>query len=238
MSQPTAPTSPPTGQTGIPHFGTPTDSSRSGTPTFSQQVHVWDRYIRIFHWTLVAAFTTAYLTEDGPRSWHVWAGYLVGALVVSRLVWGVVGPHQARFRTFVRPPLEAWRYLRGLFVGGAPRHLGHNPAGGLMVIALLACLALTTVSGIIVYGTEGHGPLATVWRSPSAAAGEKKRLHRAAEATEERWEEIHEVAANGCLVLIGLHVAGVLLSSLRHRENLTRAMVTGRKRAAGTSEQG
>jgi hypothetical protein len=105
-------------------------------------VHVWDRFVRVFHWTLAAAFFVAYFTEDELLAIHVWAGYLVGGLVALRVVWGFVGPRHARFADFVTTPVAAWRYVLALIALRSRRHLGHSPAGGMMVLALLAGLAL------------------------------------------------------------------------------------------------
>jgi len=181
-------------------------------------VKVWDPFIRIFHWTLVAAFTVAYLTEDEFENIHVYAGYTIGALLVFRLIWGVIGTPHARFRDFIRPPSEIWAYLKSM-VSRHPRHyLGHNPAGGAMVIALLVSLLITVGSGLATYGAEGSGPIAPwFW-------------HLGVEL-EEAFEEVHEFFANLTVVLVVVHIAGVVISSRLHRENLIGAMITGRKQA-------
>jgi cytochrome b len=92
----------------------------------------------------------------------VWGGYVVGVLVVLRVVWGFVGPRHARFSDFVRSPIVALTYFLDLLYGCARRYIGHSPAGGVMVIALLVCLAATVATGLIAYGEEGRGPLAAV----------------------------------------------------------------------------
>jgi len=196
----------------------------------SDRIYIWDRFVRVFHWTLAAAFCVAYASGEENASVHAYAGYLVLGLVASRIVWGLLGPRHARFASFVRGPAAVLGYLRGL-AGHAPleRHLGHNPAGGWMVLALLACLTLTTVSGVVVYGIEGHGPLASLAAGTTAAETHTRAAHRD-DAAEEVWEEIHEAAANLTLGLVLLHVGGVAVSSLRHRENLVRAMFSGYKR--------
>ena len=178
---------------------------------------VWDPVVRIGHWTLVIAFFTAYFTEDDFMTPHVWAGYVVGFVICFRLLWGFVGTPYARFTNFLRPPSETIRYLAGLINHRARRYIGHNPAGGAMILALLIFLAGTVVSGIVLYGyDENAGPLASfIVENPG-------RAHF--------WEEVHEVFANLTLSLVGLHVAGMLLSAYVHRENLVKAMVTGRKR--------
>jgi cytochrome b len=207
------------------------------------EVRVWDLLVRLGHWTLVIAFTIAWLTSEEDSALHIWSGYTVAAVVLVRLCWGVVGTRHARFSDFVRGPGAVIGYLRGLASGTAPRYLGHNPAGGAMTVLLLLALAVTTVSGMMVYAIEENaGPLAgfvastgapTAGFLPAARADDdEERGHGGHdEASEEFWEEIHEVAANLCLALIILHVLGVVASSLAHHENLPRAMVTGRKRA-------
>jgi cytochrome b len=188
-------------------------SERSG------QVRVWDAFVRVAHWLLVAGFFLAYFTEDDLLTAHVWAGYLVGVIVLLRVVWGFVGPEYARFSSFVCGPGKAVGYLVGLLRRRAARYLGHSPAGGAMVILLLICLAATVWSGLTVYAyDQGAGPLARIF----AQGG----------AEEEFWEELHELLANFTLVLVGLHIAGVALASFAHRENLVRAMLSGYKRKA------
>jgi len=186
-------------------------------------VRVWDPLVRIGHWTLVTAFALAYLIEH-PLDLHVLAGYVVAAVIALRIAWGFVGTRYARFTQFVRSPVVAWRYLVALREGGAQRFLGHNPAGGLMVVALLLGLAATTVSGLLLYGVAEHaGPLA------GFAGGMA--------ASEHDLEELHEVCANLTLLLVAVHIAGVLHASLTHRENLPLAMLTGRKRAEGSPQR-
>jgi cytochrome b len=202
-------------------------------------VRVWDPVVRIGHWVLVAGFATAYLTEGEPEWLHSWAGYAIAATVALRVVWGLVGPRRARFSDFVTGPDKVMGYLRDLVSGKAERHVGHSPAGGAMTVALLAMLALTTVSGMATLAAEeGEGPLAgIVARSDGGArptvadeSGEHDREDDEHDG-ENAWEEIHEVAANLSLVLIGLHLGGVVLASTVHRENLARSMITGDKRA-------
>ena len=201
--------------------------------TKSNTVAVWDAFVRIGHWILVVAFAVAYLTEGEPRVVHTVAGYVIAAYVLARIVWGFVGPGPARFASFVGSPVGAVRYLLDLVRRRAPRHLGHSPAGGLMVLLLLASLAATTAAGLMLYAVhDGAGPLAGLVEGQAAegavvVGGEHRESPR-----EEFWEEMHEVLANFTLALVILHVAGVVVASWAHRENLPRAMVTGKKRAA------
>jgi cytochrome b len=178
-------------------------------------VYVWDPFVRLFHWTLVVAFTVAYLIED-PLIVHVWAGYVVGTLVTARVAWGFIGSPHARFSDFLYTPVVTLRYVRDLVLfRGGERHLGHSPGGGYMVILLLAFLAATVVTGLIVYGGEQQaGPLAGMF----------------GEQTGEAVEEWHELFANITLALIFLHIVAVILASFVYRENLVRAMVSGYKR--------
>lgn len=186
-------------------------------------VRVWDPLVRIGHWTLVGAFFIAYFTEENLLTQHVWAGYTVTGIVFFRLIWGFVGTEHARFSSFVRSPGETLRYLGDIARNNAKRFIGHNPAGAAMILALLLSLAVTTYSGLEIYAIEENaGPLAGLVSDKSAAGHE---------AAEEFWEEVHEVSANLTLLLVVLHISGVLLASLTHRENLVKAMITGRKKA-------
>jgi cytochrome b len=204
-----------------------------------QRVLVWDPLVRFAHWVLVAAFAIAYVSTEeeagGPDLLHVWSGYVVGGVVALRLVWGFVGPSRARFSDFVRGPLTALRYLRDLLLGRAGRYLGHSPAGGLMVIALLAGLAATVITGLIAYGEQGKGPLAHQPLLVTAAYADDKEREHAGRPQENMGEnavgELHELFANITLGLVILHILGVGLASIVHRENLVLAMITGSKRA-------
>jgi cytochrome b len=196
------------------------------------QVYVWDRFVRIFHWSLVAAFATAWVSAEESDAVHSVAGYVVLGLVLARIAWGLAGSRHARFSDFVRGPRAVAGYLRSL-TRTPEHHVGHNPAGGWMVVALLLALLATAASGLAVYGYEGHGPLATTL-APARAAGatESAAARKARRRAEHRWEEIHEFAATATLVLVALHVTGVVVASRVHRENLVRAMLTGNKRDA------
>ncbi|WNB73915.1 cytochrome b/b6 domain-containing protein [Methylomonas koyamae] len=198
-------------------------------------VAVWDIFVRVFHWSLVAAFAVAYATSEEENSWHIYAGYTVLGLISLRLVWGFVGGRYARFGQFVRSPAAVFRYVSQLRQGTAPRYLGHNPLGGWMVLALLATLFVVTISGLKVYAIEeGRGPLAqgtemiTVIGAAHAEDHEGNRAEADGDA-EEFWEEIHEGATNFMLLLIAAHVLGVVVSSKLHHEKLVKAMITGRK---------
>jgi cytochrome b len=181
-----------------------------------REVYVWDPFVRVFHWTLVVAFTVAYLlTGEDVLTVHVWAGYVVGVLIVARVIWGFVGPEHARFSDFVYSPGASLRYVRDLILFRAERHLGHSPGGGAMVVTLLIFLAASVVTGLVVYGGDQQaGPLAGMFTKEFG----------------ESFEEVHELIANITLALVCAHIAAVILASFAFRENLPRAMITGYKR--------
>jgi cytochrome b len=199
--------------------------------------------VRFGHWALVAAFAVAYLSAEeeagGPDPLHVWGGYVVGGLVVLRVVWGFVGPRHARFSDFVHSPIVALTYFLDLVYGRARRYIGHSPAGGAMVIALLVCLAATVATGLIAYGEEGKGPLAAVMVTEANANGNEAGRRALAEKRGERGEqgestigELHGLMANITVALVVAHIFGVVVASVVHKENLVLAMITGRKRRA------
>ncbi len=182
----------------------PSAATAAGRSERPATVRVWDPLVRLFHWSLVISFTIAWLGEGG-RGLHQAAGYVVLALVAVRLIWGFVGSRHARFRDFVPRPQGLLAYLKSLRSGHPRRYLGHNPAGGAMILLLLAMLILTGGSGWLMT-TDAFWGIEWV-------------------------ENLHAVAANLTVVLVFAHVAGVLFSSLAHRENLVLAMINGRKRA-------
>jgi cytochrome b len=186
-----------------------------------RSIKVWDLPTRLFHWLLVLAVAVAYVVSSGRPAGtvfliHVSCGYLVVLLLLFRFVWGFVGGQYARFAEFVRSPDDTAAYLRGLVFGKARRYLGHNPAAGIMIVLLLATLTLIVVSGLLAEGvTGGAGPLAGLL--PLDVARTIGGLHK--------------LFGNLILVLVGVHVLGVIVESLLHRENLAAAMVSGRKTA-------
>lgn len=213
----------------------------------SKQIKVWDLFVRVFHWTVVAAFAVAYLVGDKPLAMHVWAGYVVGGMVVLRVIWGFVGTQHARFTDFMFGPAAVFGYMRDLLGFRAKRYLGHSPAGGAMVVALLLGLSGIVGTGLMTYAVRNHaGPLAgfisapATPGAPSVTVGPEPPRAEATVPGDKRartprpgraWREAHELLVNVVLVLVGLHVLGVVLSSLAHHENLVRAMITGRKPA-------
>lgn len=204
----------------------------------TQMIRVWDPFVRAAHWGLVIAFAVAYLTEGEPLTIHSWAGYVIAAIIVLRIVWGFVGPHHARFGTFVYGPSTVLSYLRDLLLLRSKRYVGHSPAGGAMVVALLLSLGATTLTGMAYLAQDKNaGPFAPWLGHPSAetaatATGPSANSMLDSEngEDEDTLKEVHEFFANLSLALVFLHVAGVTVASLAHRENLPRAMITGRKR--------
>lgn len=197
----------------------------------TSEVPVWDPLVRLFHWTLFVSFCAAWFTEGElfedlqdrlSGEWlqlvHIWAGYTIAGLLVFRVLWGFVGPRYARFSDFVYSPGIVLAYVRDVLTLRARRTLGHNPAGGAMIVALLLGLTATIVTGLALYGADkGLGPLAAI-------------LAESSDEAIDTIKEAHELATNFTLLLVAGHLLGVVWETLLHRENLVRAMITGRKR--------
>lgn len=188
-------------------------------------VRVWDLFIRIFHWTLVFSFATAFISgELGVAGIHVMVGYLLCALWVSRVYWGFKGSEYARFRSFFFSVAETREYVRGMLNGHPKHYFGHNPAGALMVFALLALLLLILVSGLLTLGTiDYEGPFLFIANSVSDEASYA-------------FKGIHEFLPIVGLALVVLHILGVAAGSYQHKENLVRAMLTGKKQPLSQSD--
>ena len=167
------------------------------------QIKVWDVFIRVSHWTLVIATVLAYFSHGGLLTLHRIAGYTVIVLVVARVAWGFMGGPFARFANFVPTPRRLARYVGLLLRHREPRTLGHNAAGGAMILLLLVLL-------LAICGTG--------WVLDSSAYRDYRPLHA-----------LHDVLSDVLMALIALHIAGVLHASWRHKENLIAAMFTGRK---------
>jgi cytochrome b len=171
--------------------------------TVTKPVRVWDLPTRLFHWSLVASFATAFLTSESEklRDVHVLAGYSLAGLVVFRLLWGFIGGAHSRFADFLPTPRKVIGYVKSLMDGEPQHYVGHNPAGAVAIFALLGLGFAAAASGWAVYEDMGGHFM----------------------------EELHEVAANGMMAVVVIHIAGVIVSSWLHRENLVRAMITGWK---------
>lgn len=169
-------------------------------------IKVWDLVVRVVHWSLVALFAIAFATGDQVEWLHVWVGYAIAALVVTRIVWGFIGPRNARFASFVKGPRAVLAFLKRSMHLDAPRYVGHNPAGGAMIVSLLALLTALCATGFAMT-TDAY------WGSKAL-------------------EEVHEALAYIAIAFVGLHVVGIIVASVEHGENLAKAMITGRKRGA------
>jgi cytochrome b len=167
-------------------------------------LRVWDPLVRLFHWALVVSFATAWVTSSSRDDTHQWLGLAAAALIAARLAWGFVGAHYARFAQFIRTPNNILSYLLAILRGTEARYIGHNPAGGIMVLALLA--------GVFATGLTGWLMTTDAWFG------------------DETMQTVHSLCANGMLLLILLHMGGVIVASVRHKENLVKAMITGNKR--------
>ncbi len=167
-------------------------------------IRVWDPLVRLFHWSLVLSFAVAWLSANSWEDVHMWTGFAAGGLVLLRVVWGFIGTPYARFSHFVHPPQRVIAYLQAVATGSEARHLGHNPAGGAMIVALILATGMTAFTGWLLTTDAFWG---VTWM-----------------------QHVHNWTAHGTILLVGLHVAGVALASYRHNENLVVAMIVGTKR--------
>jgi len=201
---------------------------------------VWDIFVRIFHWTLVGSMIGLYLSGDDFKSVHIILGYFVICLVLFRIIWGFIGTKHARFHDFLYRPSKIYHYLKSLTNGNPTHYMGHNPAGGLMVVVMLLSLLLTGFTGIKTLGSEGRGPLVnkgiSIVRLAIADEDESddhdltfRDDHGHKKQKDEFWEDIHESMTAFMIFLIITHLVGVIVSSWVHKENLILAMINGRK---------
>lgn len=164
---------------------------------------VWDPFVRLFHWSLVACVLLNQLLLEGGETAHRWTGYTAGALVLARVVWGFVGSRHARFADFFPTPARLRTHLQALRRREQPHHAGHNPLGALMMLALMACVLALGITGWL-QGTDAF-------------------------FGNEGLQDLHEALANGLLWAAGLHAAAAIVMGRLERVNLVRAMVTGIK---------
>ncbi len=209
-----------------------------------KKIKVWDPIVRIFHWSLISFFLIALITGEDGEGLHVTAGYIIIGLIFFRFIWGFIGTKHARFTDFVRGPGAVISYLKGLVSGRHERYLGHNPAGGAMIIVLLISILFVSYSGLKLYAAEegkgvfaGGGGISLVSSAYASDDhsydGWKKHelnLAKKRHDQEELWEEIHEVFVGFTLFLIFVHLSGVVLTSVIDKENLVFSMITGEKR--------
>jgi cytochrome b len=188
----------------------------------AEQVRVWDAPTRLFHWSIIALVILSWLSADqGYMTVHLWSGLIILALLLFRLGWGVLGSTTSRFSDFLRPPHKVLAYLRSQARGGRVLHAGHNPAGGLMVMALLAVLLAQVATGLFANdGLKFSGPLALMVSDDAS----------------DRLTRIHAITFNVILVLVWLHIVAVGFYHFVMGDNLVGPMVSGKKRRAHVPE--
>jgi len=176
-------------------------------------VRVWDLPVRVFHWSLVVLVTVSWVSvENGYMRLHVWSGLALLTLLLSRIAWGFIGSTTARFADFARGPRQALGYLRAIARGDHPHHLGHNPAGGWMVLLLLAALLAQAVTGLFANdGVRFNAPLSGLVSS----------------AASDQLTQVHGTIFNGILLFVWMHVVAVMYYRFVRGENLVAAMITG-----------
>ena len=180
-----------------------------------RKVRIWDLPTRIFHWVLVVLVVVCYLSGDNGRfDIHIPAGQALLVLVLARILWGLVGSEPSRFRAFVRPVREVAAYVRTAARRAPGHHLGHNPLGGLSVVAMLLVLLLQAGLGVFAVDVDGlyEGPLSFLVSYDAAREA----------------AELHEDVVDILLVLVGLHLAALVFHRLWKGEKLVKPMVTGR----------
>ncbi len=166
-------------------------------------VRVWDRFIRVFHWGLVGCVLLNFFVVDDGETLHQWLGYTASALVVARVVWGFVGSAHARFSDFFPTPSRIWRHVRKVRAREPDHHVGHNPLGALMMLALMALVLSLGATGFMQTTDRFFG--------------------------EEWLMELHEVLGSLLIALAGLHAVAAVVMGRLERVNLVRAMITGVK---------
>ena len=190
------------------------------TDTHAPTIPVWDKFIRAFHWALVLGVGTAavsgFLLRPTWINTHIWAGVTTAALLLARVLWGIWGSKNARFAGFVKGPRAVMAHIQALRTGKAARHLGHNPLGALMIIALLGTVFLLLLTGVTgLGGVFKTGPLGFISTYDLG--------------TTTLW--LHYLLAILLMSLGVLHILGAAFEGMRTKENLLKAMVTGNKEA-------
>jgi len=169
----------------------------------SQKCQIWDVPTRVFHWLMVGGFTTCYLTGENDR-WalvHITAGYMILGLLLFRVLWGFIGTRHALFRNFICGPRAVMDYLVCLCRNNTKNYAGHNPAGAIAIFSLILLGLLVTVSGIMVNEEINYPGI----------------------------DDIHDISSNVMLAVVFVHITGVIVSSILHRQNLIGAMISGCK---------
>ncbi|MDO8925650.1 MAG: cytochrome b/b6 domain-containing protein [Sideroxyarcus sp.] len=172
----------------------------------SERIQVWDVPTRVFHWSMVLSFCGVFLTSESERyrDIHVMLGYTMLGLIAFRVLWGFMGTRYARFASFLFTSGEVLTYVSALARGRAERYVGHNPAGSVAIWLLLFLIIGSGASGVLLFQDIGGDMM----------------------------EELHEVLSFAMLAVVAVHIAGVVVSSILHRENLVSAMISGTKEAA------
>ncbi|MGY3448284.1 cytochrome b/b6 domain-containing protein [Bradyrhizobium sp. USDA 4353] len=182
-------------------------SSEAPANSRSETVAVWDFPLRVWHWALAATVLVACVTPNRFDRLHRTAGYAVIGLLAFRLIWGLIGSRHSLFARISLKLRAAPQYIVGMLRGETGRYLGLNPAGAAMLVVMLALLIVSTISGLMQVSVRFFG---VGWI-----------------------EQAHALSSNAIIALIAVHVLGTLWMSLLQRENLARAMFTGRKRVPG-----
>ena len=184
----------------------PTQMPNAQSNTSTKKVLVWDIVVRFFHWTIVTCFALNMFILDEGKWQHRWVGYIILSAISIRIIWSFIGTPHARYKDWFPTPQKAQFYILNLIKGKEPRYIGHNPAGALMMLALVFTMIGCCITGWM----QG---LDMFWG--------------------DEWvQEVHEILANSILMLAGIHVLGAVIESFRHKENLILSMITGFKRAA------
>ncbi|MET4132288.1 cytochrome b [Porphyrobacter sp. MBR-155] len=191
----------------------------------------WDPLVKITHWGVAAVVVVNALIVGEGSIAHIYAGYILAALLGLRILWGFIGPYAARFSSFTPNPAKAFEHIGDIRAGRHEIHKSHNPLGALMAYALWACLAVIIASGI---GMAGAPPAIDASVSPADFVSDEYR--EAADSSKgeesaatELFEEVHEVAVNLLYLLIALHIGGVAFETVRSGKRTLTAMLPGGK---------
>ncbi len=197
--------------------------------TVQSKTRNWDPVVKLTHWTIVfAILANALFTEEGSAV-HVWVGYALAAILALRLLWGLIGPAEARFSAFPPNPARALRHIGEIRRGEKHEHASHNPLGSLMVYAIWSCLGVIVASGIAMAGFPPQGESREEDHPAAYGAAEYGEEAEDGGHEEEGWEEVHEVAVNLLYLLIVLHIAGVAFETRRSGRQVVLAMLPRRR---------
>ncbi|MBW8295685.1 cytochrome b/b6 domain-containing protein [Sphingopyxis sp.] len=216
-------------------ISSPLDSN-DVAPSPSRSRRSWDPVVKVTHWSIVTTIlANALITEEGSGA-HIWVGYALAAILALRLLWGLIGPAEARLSAFPPSPRRALAHLRDIRTGRKEVHRSHNPLGALMVYAIWSMLGVIIASGIVM-----AGPPSTAFLNPAEQSGavtgqavaghgdhDDDERDEGAEGEDSVWEEVHETAVNLLYILIALHIAGVVFETRRSGREILLAMLPGR----------